>query len=581
MLRAFASFGFCKAHAAAFALPTYHSAWLKAHHPAAFLAGVLTHDPGMYPKRLILDDARNLGIAVLGLDVNASDGHLPRRAGLALRRAAAGDPRRASAPRAGPVPGLPDGSAYGIRLSLADVKGITAAEVERIVAGPPVRLAVGLLAPRPGRPPGGRAARRGGRVRLALRHRALEPGAPPRPGDPARPAAAGGRPRPAQPGHRAGGARRRPARPCPRATALGPTASAATDDVRGRARRRQAHVPAAATAAADLDVQLTLDLGDAPGEVAASGLPEMTDAERVRAELEVLGLDASRHVVDFYTPMLDALGVTRSRDLLRRRSQSEVLVAGVKVATQTPPVRSGRRVVFLTLDDSTGPVDATFFEDVQGPYAATVFGSWLLLVRGVIRRTGPRGISIRATGAWELGRRARRVAAGRRPRPWPRCSRTSRHARDDGDEAAVAGRAEQPVDPPGRWSRPPRRGAQSGGLRRRARCGGVAAVRAPAAGGMGQRGSEPRARGAGAPGARARQRVPPVAVRRHQAPGRRRRRHPRPGRREEDRAKQHDRRPRAELWHSSPASSVASCAVRSECGRMWAHAARAETRPGR
>jgi len=60
VLVAFASFGFCKAHAAAFALPTYHSAWLKAHHPAAFLAGVLTHDPGMYPKRLILDDARQL-----------------------------------------------------------------------------------------------------------------------------------------------------------------------------------------------------------------------------------------------------------------------------------------------------------------------------------------------------------------------------------------------------------------------------------------------------------------------------------------------------------------------------------------
>ena len=73
VLKAFASFGFCKAHAAAFALPTYQSAWLKAHHPAAFLAGVLTHDPGMYPKRLILDDARQFGIAVLPLDVNASD----------------------------------------------------------------------------------------------------------------------------------------------------------------------------------------------------------------------------------------------------------------------------------------------------------------------------------------------------------------------------------------------------------------------------------------------------------------------------------------------------------------------------
>jgi error-prone DNA polymerase len=106
--------------------------------------------------------------------------------------------------------------------------------------------------------------------------------------------------------------------------------------------------------------------------------------------------------VEFYDPFLDAIGVTRSADLLRRRSKSELLVAGVKVATQTPPIRSGRRVVFLTLDDSTGPVDATFFEDVQGPYAATVFHSWLLVVRGELRRTGRHGVSLRATGCWEL-----------------------------------------------------------------------------------------------------------------------------------------------------------------------------------
>jgi error-prone DNA polymerase len=148
-------------------------------------------------------------------------------------------------------------------------------------------------------------------------------------------------------------------------------------------------------------VQLTLDLGDEPQEQ-VSGLPEMNAEERMRAELEILGLDASRHVVDTYAEFLDALGAVRSRDLLTQRSKAEILVAGVKVATQTPPVRSGRRVVFLTLDDGTGPVDATFFEDVQGPYAATVFGSWLLVIRGELRRTGHRGVSLRATGAWSL-----------------------------------------------------------------------------------------------------------------------------------------------------------------------------------
>jgi error-prone DNA polymerase len=151
-----------------------------------------------------------------------------------------------------------------------------------------------------------------------------------------------------------------------------------------------------------LDTQLSFEIGPSDEQLVPSGLPEMTGAEQVRAELDVLGLDASRHVVDFYAPLLNALGVVRARVLLTCRSRDEILVAGVKVATQTPPIRSGRRVVFVTLDDATGPVDATFFEDAQGPYAATLFHSWLLLIRGELRRTGPRGVSLRATGCWEL-----------------------------------------------------------------------------------------------------------------------------------------------------------------------------------
>ncbi|MGE0818643.1 MAG: DNA polymerase III subunit alpha [Candidatus Nanopelagicales bacterium] len=486
VLKAFASFGFCKAHAAAFALPTYHSAWLKAHHPAAFLAGVLTHDPGMYPKRLILDDARNLGIAVLGLDVNASSGTYT------VEKVSPYDEPPPEIlderPRRGPdVPGLPDGSAYGIRLSLADVKGINDAEVERIVAGRPYgslsdfwtrarvsrpvveRLVVagafdslygiGLSSPVRRR---GRVTRRDLLLQVADLDRHT----------------------------RATARAAKAAAPRRRDLPLGSTGLPLTvavdpgsDTV--RAARRQAQGPAVATAAADLDMQLALDLGDAPGEVAASGLPEMTDAERVRAELEVLGLDASRHLVDFYAPMLDALGVVRSRDLLGRRSQSEVLVAGVKVATQTPPVRSGRRVVFLTLDDSTGPVDATFFEDAQGPYAATVFGSWLLLVRGVIRRTGPRGISLRATGAWELGVVHDAWRAGG-PAAVARILDDG-GTRDDSDEAAVAGRAGSRSTRPVAVVPAAAQGASYAGY---GALGAAASGSGPAAGGMGQRGSE-------------------------------------------------------------------------------------------
>ena len=92
----------------------------------------------------------------------------------------------------------------------------------------------------------------------------------------------------------------------------------------------------------------------------------------------------------------------RSSDLLKQRSQSSVLVAGIKVAMQTPPVRSGKRVIFLTLDDGYGLSDSAFFTDVQSEYANVLYSTSLLLVRGVTRRTGAKGISIRATGAWDL-----------------------------------------------------------------------------------------------------------------------------------------------------------------------------------
>jgi error-prone DNA polymerase len=401
VIEAFASFGFCKAHAAAFALPTYQSAWLKAHYPAHFISGVLTHDPGMYPKRLILDDARQLGIAVLGLDVNASE------EAYVVERLATADPeadapvvapdRVAAAvgrfqPRGGIYTKLPVpveqvesawmGHGWGIRIALGEVRGINVGEVRRIVetreGAPYASLTDFWQRTQVSRPVVERlvqagafdtvygigASGAGRRNRLTRRDLLLEVGDLDR-------------------------LRRASER-------------TSTKRARGLSRPGSGTGSGTGTSASNTSFQLALDLGtDAAG--VPSGLPEMTDGDRVRAELEILGLDASTHVIDFHAEFLDRLGTTRSADLLSARSRSELLVAGVKVATQTPPIRSGKRVIFLTLDDATGPVDATFFQDVQGPYAATVFGSWLLVVRGELRRTGRRGVSLRATGAWDLG----------------------------------------------------------------------------------------------------------------------------------------------------------------------------------
>ncbi|MEU4094338.1 DNA polymerase III subunit alpha [Streptomyces sp. NPDC026673] len=319
IVSAFGAYGFCKAHAVAFAVPTYQSAWLKAHHPAAFYAGLLTHDPGMYPKRLLLADARRRGVPVLPLDVN--------RSGAAHRIELVSD-------------GEGGEGVWGLRLALSEVHGISEAEVARITAGQPYSSLQDLWErARPGR---------------AAAERLVQVGA--------------------------------------------------LDTFGGNRRDmllQVAEVHRQGRASA-YDGQLTLTGGEGEPAFAPIGLPDMDDGERLGAELGVLGMDASRHLMDDHFAFLEELGAIPANRLREVRHGQTVLVAGAKAATQTPPIRSGRRVVFTTLDDGTGLVDLAFFDDSHEACAHTVFHSWLLLVRGVVQRRGPQSLSVVGAAAWNL-----------------------------------------------------------------------------------------------------------------------------------------------------------------------------------
>jgi error-prone DNA polymerase len=118
-----------------------------------------------------------------------------------------------------------------------------------------------------------------------------------------------------------------------------------------------------------------------------------------------LSAELTEHAIETYRPMLDDLAVTPAGDLLSLRNGSRVLVAGVRVATQTPPTRSGRRVVFITVDDGTGCAECMFFEPAQSRSGSVLFGTSVLLVAGRTRRTGERGIAIHAEAAWDLKQR--------------------------------------------------------------------------------------------------------------------------------------------------------------------------------
>ncbi|WP_328556392.1 DNA polymerase III subunit alpha [Streptomyces sp. NBC_00358] len=336
IVEAFGSYGFCKAHAVAFAVPTYQSAWLKAHHPAAFYTGLLTHDPGMYPKRLLLADARRRGVPILPLDVNRSA--VAHRIELVSESAWA-DGSSGSSDSAGSVDST--GSAdpagrWGVRLALSDVHGIGEAEAARIADGQPYASLLDFWErARPSRPLAQRLAQVG-----------------------------------------------------------------ALDAFGANRRDLQLHLTELHRGSRGAGGgQLPLSGGR---NTASAGLPDLSPAERLSAELGVLSMDASRNLMDDHRAFLGELGVVTARRLREARHGETVLVAGAKAATQTPPIRSGKRVIFSTLDDGTGLVDLAFFDDSHDACAHTVFHSWLLLVRGVVQRRGPRSLSVVGSAAWNL-----------------------------------------------------------------------------------------------------------------------------------------------------------------------------------
>ena len=143
-----------------------------------------------------------------------------------------------------------------------------------------------------------------------------------------------------------------------------------------------------------------------------TALREYTAAEEVRAELEVLDMDATRRLLTFFEPLLDDLGVV-SRGPRTRRGNERLMVAGVKVSSQTPAIRSGQRIIFL-LDDATGRWRSPCSKGVQPRCAKTVFHSFVLAVSGrTLRRTGVAGVSIVAEDVYDRSRAAPARKEGR------------------------------------------------------------------------------------------------------------------------------------------------------------------------
>ena len=71
-----------------------------------------------------------------------------------------------------------------------------------------------------------------------------------------------------------------------------------------------------------------------------------------------------------------------------------VRVSGMVIIVHTPPTKSGKRVMFLTLEDEAGLFDVVVFSKAQSRFAKLILTSEVLTLEGRLQRKGPGGRSI-------------------------------------------------------------------------------------------------------------------------------------------------------------------------------------------
>ncbi|HLA16842.1 MAG TPA: PHP domain-containing protein [Candidatus Limnocylindrales bacterium] len=366
---AFASFGFAKSHAAAFARTAYESAFLKLFYPAQFLVGLINAQPmGFYPVEVLVNDTKRHGVTVLPIDINASahrtttewvgrpgwalagergdDGSADDETGEPLPDGCGIDER--PRPVRSPACVIPTAAArtswaaesatgWGVRLGLHLVKGIGDEQAERLdaeLARGPYRSLVDVVE-RTGLPE-------------EVLERLIRAGALDSIGAPRRQLL----------------------------WQLREVAGSARGRMDGRALRSTSRV---SRRAAGRPVDLRLPPTDAPD------LPPPTESERIGDAYAVVGLDARLQVVSLFRPALDRLGAIRNGDLATHRA-GRVVIGGLVVTRQHPMTAKG--TVFLAMEDETGMVNVTLWPDTWARLRGVVRRHALLLVDGTLQREG-------------------------------------------------------------------------------------------------------------------------------------------------------------------------------------------------
>jgi len=331
----FGEYGFPESHAASFALLVYVSAWLKHHHPAAFVAALLDSQPmGFYAPSQLVQEARRMGVEVRPVDARISGWECAlegkgrnterteKQGGDGEKMGAAGQdfPIQAyQAPiNAGSLPGsstFPK-SNPAIRLGLRMVKGFSQAGAERLVAA---RQA-------------GPFASVTDLARRALLNRSdLQ-------------------------------------------------ALAAADALRGLAGNRRRAVWAVS------GIEAPRPLLPEQPEPAVPLLRPPTEGEAIVADYASLGLTLGRNPLALLRPELQRRGLRTAQQVRDGEHGRALGACGIVINRQRPG--SAHSVTFVTLEDESGQINLVVWKQLAERYRVALLGAQLLGVWGEVQREG-------------------------------------------------------------------------------------------------------------------------------------------------------------------------------------------------
>ena len=117
-------------------------------------------------------------------------------------------------------------------------------------------------------------------------------------------------------------------------------------------------------------------------------------AEQTLREVMSMSVYCHAHPLTSLRRTLTKQQVVTSGDLRRMLSGAIVRVSGMVIIVHTPPTKSGKRVMFLTLEDETGLFDVVVFSKAQSRFAKLILTSEVLTIEGRLQRKGPGGRSI-------------------------------------------------------------------------------------------------------------------------------------------------------------------------------------------